>query len=45
MDKIALIGPAYHEYKQELLEIIKDKGKVWSSWTYFHSEKKEKSIE
>ncbi len=33
---MALIGPAYHEYRNELLDIIQEKGKVWSSWTYYH---------
>jgi hypothetical protein len=42
MDKMALIGPAYHEYKSELLELIRRKGKVWSSWTYYHPEHKER---
>jgi hypothetical protein len=44
MDKIALIGPAYHEYKSELLEVIKKKGKVWSLWTYYHPENKERLL-
>jgi hypothetical protein len=44
MDKMALIGPAYHEYKSELLELIRRKGKVWSSWTYYHSDKKERIL-
>ena len=44
MDKLALIGPAYHEYKSELMGVVKKNGEVWSSWTYYHSEEKERLL-
>ena len=37
MEKIALIGPAYHEYQSSVREVIKNEGKCWSLWTYCHN--------
>jgi hypothetical protein len=44
MKKIGLIGPAYHEYKEELQTCINRENRIWCAWTYYHPPKEEQLI-